>query len=415
MKIVYLSFLLIISTLHLYSQDINIAEIKNCRTRINTINGNSIYISIEIDFSNNLLNGYTIDEETFNALNQDVKLKLVSNKFPELVNEKIVGTITAPAYQISFKFDQPSDELISLLQDSVADIYVQVDRDISFNVIKGEDENTIKTLKLTKLQIEKHTRNKSVLTDGMANELINAKGGAFFITQNKIDFGLIPSNESSSEKNEFNASFKIRKKYSFLDDLPLYFYTEGLLSTNSSDSLNYLMVYPLNYNFLNKGNELVGQLGVEGDQTFSNYRVTGNFYWNGLIPNVVDLTFGENRLRLKPVMKLGVKFYKEFGNSRVPMYNENEFSNQIFGELFYHIPVMKIYSIILEGKAFYDFSSSINPDRNINYNFSATVGIDIPKTDFKTIFKYTKGNNMVSSQSDDYLMLGLLVDLFKSN
>ena len=44
------------------------------------------------------------------------------------------------------------------------------------------------------------------------------------------------------------------------------------------------------------------------------------------------------------------------------------------------------------------------------FNYSAILGIDIPNTNFKTIFKYSKGQNGISYQSDDYFMFGFLID-----
>jgi len=46
------------------------------------------------------------------------------------------------------------------------------------------------------------------------------------------------------------------------------------------------------------------------------------------------------------------------------------------------------------------------------HNYSVILGIDIPKTDFKTIFKYVKGQSGISYEKNDYLMIGLMIDLF---
>ncbi|MBW6535927.1 MAG: hypothetical protein K0B11_13040 [Mariniphaga sp.] len=245
----------------------------------------------------------------------------------------------------------------------------------------------------------------------MGEELIYAKGGDIYVSQNVIDLGIIPSEQASSGKTEYIASFQYRTKYSFIKDLPVFLYAKGLISSNSNDSLNYLSVYPINYNFLKGYNELIGQLGIEGNQSFSSYRIAGNFYWNALIPNLVDLTLGENRLRLKPIISFGLKIYKEIKNNIPSELNTKEFSNRIYSQYYYYVPIQKNYSIILNGMTYYDFSSKVNPDRKILHNYSLAVGIDIPKTDFKTIFKYEKGNNFVTQESNNYLMIGLLIDM----
>jgi hypothetical protein len=253
------------------------------------------------------------------------------------------------------------------------------------------------------------------LTPTLHDELIAAKGGEIFIVNNNLNVGAIPSDESSSNKTEYYAEFKYRNKYSFIKKADISFFVEGLLSTNASDSLNYLSVYPVNYNFIKGKNELVWQIGIEGNQTFSNYRVTGNFYWNGLLPNFVNLTFNEDRLRLKPIVKVGLKFYQEIENNRLQGFDDNEFSNQAFVNLYYYIPIMKSYSLILSGSCFYDFNKSANPDSEIMYNYSATLGIEIPKTEFKTIFKYSYGENGISYKKNNTLMIGFLLDIVGIN
>ena len=395
-------------TLSCFSQNIESVKIIGTETLINTIGGNSITINLKVDFSVDELNGYIIDDVTFESLNSNVKAELVSKKQPKLVAQGETITVLANPKKIAFEIENVSDDLISLLQDSIADIYISTNSEITFNVIKGSD--TIK-VKITQLQIEKHTQSNMILTKLMGEELINARGGDIFVSQNNIDFGIIPSEQASSGKTEYNASFQFRTKYSFLKDLPVFLYTKGLISSNSNDSLNFISVYPINYDFFIGNNKLVGQLGVEGNQTFSSYRISGNFYWNGLMPNLVDLTFGENRLRLKPVISVGLKVYKEIENNRPVELNSNEFSNQIYSQFYYYIPIQKVYSIILNGTAYYDFSSKVNPDSKLMYNYSLALGIDIPKTDFKTIFKYSKGNNYVTQESNDYFMIGLLIDM----
>lgn len=400
----------------MYAQEIEIADIINRETSINTTNRNSITITFEIDFSKQNLNDFLIDDESFDDLNVDLNPELISKKYPNLLTQGEEITWGVKQKRITCKISNISDELISKFKESIALIYVKIDKDIIFNVLKNNDITTIKTLKINKTQIEKVTSSKPFLTETAAKELIDAKGGEIFLTQNKFDFGIIPAEQSSSSKTEVNVSFNYRTRYSFLKDkLPVFFSAEGLIGSNSKDSLNYVSIYPVNYNFLKRNNEFIVQVGVEGNQVFSNYRISGNFFWNGIIPNIVDLTFGEDRLRLKPVIKAGIKFYQEIENNRPIEINNNEFSNQVFGEFYYYIPIQKIYSLIIGGTAFYDFNSKVNPDNIAMFNYSATLGIDIPKTDFKTIFKYSKGENGISYQTNDYFMIGLMIDSFGLN
>ena len=58
---------------------------------------------------------------------------------------------------------------------------------------------------------------------------------------------------------------------------------------------------------------------------------------------------------------------------------------------YYHIPISKSYSLIISGKAFYDFSKERNPDKKILGNYSIVFGVEIPKSPFQAIFKYIDG------------------------
>ena len=400
----------------MFSQETGSADISHHETLINTIGENAITINLKIDLSKKNLEGYEIDDEKFNDLKKDLNPRLVQViNGQEIIFSDAKVNVSVSKTAISFEIKPVSDELISQLTNGTSDLYIKVDTDILFEVWKNQDESTLKTLKVTTDQIKKFSQSKSYLTEEMARELIDAKGGEIYLTQNTFDLGIIPAEQSSSSKTELNASFSYRTKYSFLKNTPIYFSAEGLIGTNSRDSLNYISVYPVGYNFLKGTHQFVGQLGIEGNQDFSNYRISSNFFWNGIIPNLVDLTFGEDRLRLKPVLKAGVKFYQEIKNNRPIEIDDNEFSNQVFMEYYYYVPIHKIYSLILEGTLFYDFNTSVNAGKKAMFNYSAVLGVDIPKTAFKTIFKYSKGENGISYQRDDYYIIGLMIDAFGLN
>lgn len=121
---------------------------------------------------------------------------------------------------------------------------------------------------------------------------------------------------------------------------------------------------------------------------------------------------GEDRLRLKPVLKLGVKLYQEFENNRPIAEGSTEFSNQFYSEFYYYIPVKKLYSLTLRGNAFFDLNDKVNPDNEVKFNYSVVFGIEIPQTGLKTIFKYLRGENGITYERDEVLMIGFMADLF---
>ena len=398
----------------IYAQDTISMNIERFETNIRTIGGNSIILSFYPDFAKNNYAEYEMDNELFDANAAQLKPQLISRKKGAgiiLADSNI--HVTASPKAIHFTISNPSEDLIDKLIQGHLDPYIKVEHNIVFEIWKNRDPSTLIPVKIEIMQIESYTGNKLNLTEAMAEELINSKKGDIGLIENKIDFGIIPAEQSASQRTEFNVSFNYKKRYRFLkNDLPIFFYSEGLIGTNSLDSLNYISIYPLSYNFINGTNEFIGQVGIDANQVFSNYRISANFFWNGIVPNAIDLTFGENRLRLNPVFKLGVKFYQEIKNNRAEEIDNNKFSNQIFADLYYYIPIQKSYSLILEGTAFYDFNPIVNPHKKVMFNYSATLGVDIPNTNFRTIFKYVKGQNGISYQSNDYYMFGFMISTF---
>lgn len=403
---------LVLLSVNIWAQDSNrkTAIVEDADFKINSIGSPEL----NIDLKMSMPEGYRLDDEDFFDLNTGYVAQLKSKKYAELIDPEKVKVEIAPAAGnvirfIVTGFDQKLSELIA--KDN-ADIYITTNSPILFSAFK--DTETL-NYELNVADVEKFTRNKIILTEAMEQELIEAKGGSIFMTSNMFDFGVLPQDKSENTDTEYYASFKYRTKYGFAKDKPIFFYGEGLLTTDSDDTLNYVSLYPISYNFSKSKSEIIAQLGFEGNQTFKNYRVAGNIYWQGLLENLVDLTFGEDRLRLKPVIKIGAKFYREIENNRPVEFEDNEFSNQVFGQLYYYIPIKKQYSLILDGNAFYDFNTSVNPDEEVKYNYTVTLGIEIPKTHLKTILKIVGGENGITYQKDQLLMIGFMADLFSLN
>jgi hypothetical protein len=158
-------------------------------------------------------------------------------------------------------------------------------------------------------------------------------------------------------------------------------------------------------------NEFVCQAGLEADQVFSYCRFTGNLHWEGILPNLVDLTYGADRLRLKPIMEAGLKVYREIRNDRKKEGKDSSFPGIAYTQLYYNIPVSKMYSLELEGKAFYDFNIMNNPDKKVKFLYSVTFGMEIPKTGIQTIFKYSNGETDIRYARTSTLLIGLSADL----
>lgn len=298
-----------------------------------------------------------------------------------------------------------------MLQNTKENVYLSPNKDILLTLTDGS------TFTVEKSDLEEQSLGKIEINESIMDMYFAAFGGEYAYANNSFNWSMTPKSESDINKMELNAEFSFHQSYGFCggkegNGKPLVFYSKGRVSTNAKDSLNYLYIYPLNFDISGAGDaQVMARLGAEGNQSFTSSRMALNFSYEKLIGNLVDFTYGSNRLRLKPVINLGGKIYKEFDNMRVGPDAENELSGQVYANLYYNIPVMDNYSIILESNAYYDFSDKINPDQKIRLNYSIALGIDLPKTPFKTLFKYKDGQVDVNNFSDSNITIGLLADL----
>lgn len=396
MKRIFITFFALVTYLSSFGQtDIAISE---SHFNYNSIGEGSITVDFMVPIGEDV-----IDDEDFFELNENVHARLVSTDGTAFNNASLTIAVTRISIRIIIEKLTAKD--LETIENNPDQFFIEVDKKIRFNTNSGANHS------IDPAEVKKHSQGKIVVTSDIRMEIINAAGGPVWAIQNMLDFGVSPRKDTTTDRREYFVQFGYRKAYT-IKSRPFFFFAEGLLSTHSDDSLTFVNVYPVNYKLPGKDNEIVAQLGVEGNQRFTNFRASGTLYWQGLIPNVVDFTMGEDRLRLKPVLKLGVKLYQEFENNRPATESSTEFSNQFYSEFYYYIPVKKLYSLTLRGNAFYDLNDKVNPEKEVKFNYSVVFGIEIPQTGLKTIFKYLRGENGITYERDEVLMIGFMADLF---
>jgi len=376
--------------------------LKDFDTKINTVGSKSIEVNLFFNFPNKYKD-YIVDEGSINNVNSYLLIGNIKKKITESPINK----------GLKFSLNIDIDKLAERLENISLNHQIEIEKDIIFDIWNNNQENTRIKIIITNNQITKWTKNAfNKLSKTQKEALIKEKGGAAIISNNSIDIGHVSESESASGNAEVNVKFKYQDYWKNSSKIGYSF--EGLLSTNSKDSLNYFSAYPFISNFGKLGSknssfDIIGKVGIEGNQAFTSWRFSANVSIQGIIPNLINLTAGENRLRLKPVVNIGVKYYTEVKNNR-KVVTDNEISNQFFSDFYYYIPIHKTFSLTLNGKAFYDISKRINPDKKINYNFDAILGMSIAKG-FKTVFKYTKGSNSVTFEKGDFFSIGVLSDI----
>ena len=397
--IVFFSFLLFLDAQEKVS-------IKDTQVGINTIGESKISIRLIFDLNE----GYRHRTAVFLLNNPGINFRLSSIHDLSITNDaEPDGNMIYGNSFIGFQFNVSSLFMNKVLAGN-ADYFIETKDTLFIELINDELKDTIRGV-ITPDQIRVHTRNKLVLSEEEMEELTQSMGGEINMMANNIDFGFLPGDKSNSGTTEYYIGFDHRTKYKFLKESPLFFQASGLVSTNFRDSLNHLRIYPLSYSLMNKRNEIACQAGIEGNQVFSAYRFTGDIHWQGVISNLIDLTYGINRLRLKPVIQSGLKIYQEVENNRPVGNNTNVFSGIAYAQAYYYIPVLRLYSLVIDGNVFYDFNRHANPDKELKFLYTVTMGMEIPKSGIKTICRYSYGETDISYARTSTIMIGLMADL----
>jgi hypothetical protein len=303
-------------------------------------------------------------------------------------------------------------------------ITVQFDEDLVFQYRDNSlNPAPLKTGRVSKTEINQKLAADLSFPEDEKTSFITALNN-FYYYQNNIDFGVQPAKDPAPLSYTLNFNFQNVYSSASLLQCPdsgqtkkpghslLYYGISSRLSTYAKDSLNFINIYPL----ILRGSNYTGKLptewqlkaGHESSQDFSNRRFVLDAALSAIMPNLVNLTSGNStRLRLKPVIDLGIKGYYDYSRNRSAFT-----SGQAYLNLYYYIPVYDHYAIILNDKTFYDFSVKNNPKKQFASNYSVAVGTEIPKTGFKVMFKYQDGKSEFNQKTTQTVVIGLIMNMF---
>lgn len=323
---------------------------------------------------------------------------------------------------ISVVLEDLTDETISRFLSKENGISLQFTDDIHFNY--GTSPAFDKSGIISRDVINKFLTDSLSFPADEQTKFLTAVNNMYYY-KNKVDFGVQPGKDSTSVSYTLNVDFQniysapsllkcdsVKNGGGGAQRILAYYGISTRLSTNAKDSLNYLKIYPLILHTSNYTKaipyDLDIRLGHESNETFTTRRAAVDASFTTLIPNLVDLTSSAStRLRLKPVIGLGIKGYYDYSNSA------NLFtSGQAYLKGYYYIPVYDQYAIILNDETFYDFSKEKNPNKKLASNYSIAVGTEVPGTSFKVMFKYENGKSDINYKQSEAVVIGLIMNLF---
>jgi len=408
--LIVLPFLFAVSV---HAADTTQVLIKQVSVISNDINNFSLYLNVSLDSAT--MQGRKINPEYWFPVATRPQVQLVyTGATQQLKCAPVVNvTVTGASTGFGLKLSSLSPDFIRFFQaNGDSTINVQFTSDVVMK-FKGSDSS----FGIVNKNLLNASIGSIVIPDSSRTQYIGALK-TYYYYENKSDFGVEPNNAGSNNTVYFltlkNQNAYPSKKINSCTPPAsrLYWNIDTRMSTNPGDSLNYLKLYPINVKLSKPSqyaSDLSLQLGNESNQTFENKRVAVNLAYSQIVPNFVNLVpMNMPRLRLKPLLNVGVKGYYDYSNDQ-----PHFFSGQAFAGGYYYIPVYTNYAVIIEGNAFYDFSNERNPDKKIKGAYTITLGAEIPKTGFKAMFKYINGQTDIGFQQGQVIALGLLMDFLQ--
>lgn len=364
-------------------------------TNIHTIGGRSeLWVDVLFDLNEETnidLTGFPFGDT----------VSMLSNSDAAMVNRpELSSSLSYLRNGFRGKFIMNNNRLIEKLAHSPEGFYLGAVGELSFQTASD-------TLVLTAEELSSASLGSMQITTEQQQELLVSLSRNLHLYRNYFDFGFNPQEDLFA----LSLNYLYSRPYG-QNQYGLYLFSEGRVSTIPDDTLNYLKIYPLNMNIYTDDllrHHAVLRSGIEADQLFSTVRVNLGLNVESIIPNLIDLSYGHNRLRLKPVVSAGVSFYNEL---RVPDGKDKQSEFLFHGEIYYYIPIMEAYYLLLQGRTFYD--TGRDPADAWNYNASIALGLELSSAPATIIARYIFGVNEITFEHDDQLLIGFAMDLFSA-
>lgn len=337
--------------------------------------------------------------DAFNFADNE-ELKLSSLKYWSFLGgDNYSSPLSLSASGFSVFYNLTADTVLQLLNTDPGSFYLESSQDLKF-LTKDND-----TLVLGINDLKSATFGNLNLSDAQIDEVINSLAGNLLLYRNFFNIGFDPQAEDFT----LSLDYRYSKPYK-IENFGLYFFSEGRLSTFSADTLNFFKIYPINANLWEDKlmrYHVVASSGLEADQTFSNARINVNLNIESIIPNFVNLTYGHDRLRLKPVVAAGIRYYSQI---KVPDETLKQNAFLLTGEIYYYIPVMEAYYFLVHAKTFYD--TGREKELAWDYHASVALGLELKSAPATIIAKYVFGANEITFEHNNQLLIGFAMDLF---
>lgn len=373
--------------------------IKNIQLRINTAGDSaSLYYDISMNDTVNINKTYTSIKE-FKKNDSVLYMNAADNTEMPGNDVKIAPLEKGIRFVVYFHKDI-NLSLLNQVLSKKASTYLYLTNDINI-FFKDSNEPFV----LTKDVLKELTLSAKSLTGEQKELIITNINGSGYGIKNDLDFSKEVNNRDSTQ-SEYILNFDIQRPFiSSITGGSFYYRLKGRISTNGQNPLNTIEAYIL-YNIKD---HFYFEAGRIGPQKFNVNSLRANLGYETLIPNLIDLTGGQPRFRLKPDIKFGLAYQQNFQAG-------NPFGNKkgnllIFADGYYYIPVLDKFALIADCDARY--SNELPAGNKFLFKYSMTFGYETPLDGLKVMFKVVNGKNEVNPGNATIYSLGLLMGLIK--
>jgi hypothetical protein len=304
---------------------------------------------------------------------------------------------------ISFAAQDPGADVARRIFKGEMSVYIDLSGDLPLILQDGT------RARLTPAQVQKLSAQISI-GEAELDALEHVATGQQRAYENRLDLAR-EVGEADSLTAEYALSYQLSQPIPALLPLPLIAESRGRLGTDPDNPLNRLefalvLAIPGVHRFGRSPvfGSAYFSAGVLGNQTLDSTAALIEVGGNLLLPNLVDLTGGANRLRLKPVVGASFGYRRQFQDQQ--LFEERD-SWEAGYESAYIIPILNKYTLALESEGSY------NP-RARGEEFFHTTSIalyyDLPAEELEVLAKWDIGRNRFSVEQDSRVMLGIIAD-----
>ncbi|MDX1639983.1 MAG: hypothetical protein R3281_18640 [Balneolaceae bacterium] len=306
------------------------------------------------------------------------------------------------------RFRATDDKFLNRITNPQNKLYLVPDGDIVFDASAVDNDGRVVErfqYVLTPQSVKEKTLLRGIsITEQQREELIDARGGYQSIYYNNFDTGW-RQGVSDTVRNNAYVDFSFAQPLSDIFSLGL----GGLLSTEVDDEFAFLEITPFMLNSRDRTYSISGtyQSSLNGDSQ----RFMARASYRSIFENVIDLTRGYDRLRVKPMVSAGIgaMYFTKTPDPDL----EDTVIIEPYIQFFYNIPVLDKYIIRLDFMAYTRTNGDLVLDLKNATEWQAGIdlGYDVGQST-KAVAKYSYGTFGLTNEQDQQLMVGMIVDLF---